>query len=126
MQRSVDSAAPGGRLYLCMGHGSSFPAGSKEVSVPSAHASLLDHRVCQLFQAVARLWKVTASFFLLPASCTNGHIAKRALLPLADLLNLNILLTAGSDVCVLCTSAERQARRDVKPRIIKDISDRRS
>lgn len=97
MQRSVDSAAPGGRLYLCMGHGSSFPAGSKEVSVPSAHASLLDHRVCQLFQAVARLWKVTASFFLLPASCTNGHIAKRALLPLADLLNLNILLTAGSD-----------------------------
>lgn len=33
-----------------------------------ADTYMLEPWVCQLFQAVASLWKVTASFFLLPAA----------------------------------------------------------
>lgn len=97
--------------------------GNYEVSVPSADTSMLEPGVCQLFQAVAPLWKVAASFFLLPASCTSGHVAKIALLPLEDLLNLNVLLTAGCEGICAMHQCRKAVRREVKPRIIKDTSD---
>lgn len=101
--------------------------GNEEVSVPSADTSMLEPGVCQPFQAVGPLWKVAAScffgFFLLPASCTSQHVAKIALLPLEDLLNLNVLLTAGSEGICAMHQCRKVVRREVKPRIIKDISD---
>lgn len=99
--------------------------GNEEVSVPSADTNMLEPGVCQLFRAVAPLWRVTASFFLLPASCRSGHVAKIALLPLEDLLNLNVLLTAGSEGICDMHQCRKAARREVKPRIIKGVSDRR-
>lgn len=55
----------------------------------------------------------------------SGHVAKIALLPLEDLSNLNVLLTAGSEGICAMHQGRKAARREVKPRIIKDISDRR-
>lgn len=83
----------------------------QEASLPSADTDPRELWVCELFRGVAPLWKVTAAFFLLPASCRSRHVAEIALLPLEHLLNRMCFSQQGLRVYVLCTNAERQEER---------------